>query len=307
VSTITRAAATVLALVSLGGCSMIAGLDGIHEQACAPECGDGQATTDGSGPDAQDSAPPGDASPALDVAADQSGGDDGTVAQDTGSGPDGTASEGGDGEAMEASARDAAPDAPFDSGCGPLDTVNNCSACGAMCAAASGSQTSSMCSGPATGAGATCSYTCATNDLDCNGLAGSAPNLDGCECHAPGATASQCCSGGCPVQHTDGLTGSGYPPNPKFYDCVPALTMNSQLAQDACNNYVNAVGSAACLAYSETADASAPDSWCGGGDTFDCICWTFSGRYSGTVFDAFANGAPDPTLCYYGMSNVTFQ
>jgi len=152
---------------------------------------------------------------------------------------------------------------------------------------------------------------CATGYLDCNGIAGTnPPNLDGCECQAPGATASQCCSGGFPVSHTDGLVGGGYPPNPTFYDCVPTGTMNSQLAQDACNNYVSSplIGAMPCQGYSETTGGPI-DGWCGGGDQGDCICWVFAGTPGdiGTVFDAFANGEPDPTQCYYGASTVKFH
>jgi hypothetical protein len=82
--------------------------------------------------------------------------------------------------------------------------------------------------------------------------------------------------------------------------------MNSQLAQDACVAYVGAANAAQCQPYSE-ADASLPDSWCSGAFTGDCVCWTYSGQYVGTVFDAKAQGASPPTDCYYGPSSTTFD
>ena len=191
----------------------------------------------------------------------------------------------------------------FDSGCGPLNTTTNCSACGDTCAAVSTSVISGACNGPTFGTGATCSYACASGYLDCNGTT-KPPNRDGCECNVPGATQAQCCAtagGDCPVQHRNGLSQA----TSLFYDCVPAGTMSSQLAQDACIAYVGAANAADCQQYEEV-DASVPDSWCSGPASGDCVCWTFSGLFAGQVLDAKAAGLT-PTNCYYGQGTTSFN
>ena len=302
-------------VVSAGGCAAISGLDSIQEEECAPLCGDAQAGKDSTAADA-----PGvdtSTSPDTSTAADTSSGSDTGSVVDSTSPPVDAPSEVGPTDASEASTKDGgtdgavdggedgSPDAPFDSGCGPLNTTTNCSACGDKCAPTSTSVTSASCGGDSNGFGATCSYTCATGYLDCNG-ATNPPDLDGCECHVPGATQSQCCAtsgGDCPVQHKNGLGQS----TSLFYDCVPAGTINSQLANDACIAYVGAANAADCQPYYASEDAAAPDSWCSGAATGDCICWTFLGQYSGTVCDAKAAGAPDPTQCYFAPTTGTFN
>ena len=207
---------------------------------------------------------------------------------------------------------DTGPDAPpFDSGCGPLNVPANCGACNQACTPTNAN--SASCSGQTDGTGAVCSYACKAQFLDCNKI--NAPNTDGCECSYSGvSTAPACCADMCPTKHTDGLVGqSYYPSSPYFYDCATA--MGSQLAQDACGAYVTGRGgspSTYCQPYAESLDASVPDSWCsanasGVGFMGDCICWTFSGQYIGTVYDAQAQGAPMPSSCYYGASTVTFN
>jgi hypothetical protein len=272
--------------------------------------------------------------PDVQTSPDQSSGDDVSTGPETG-GPEAAADAGKhDGSTLDAAkevgvdapaaeaapeaaadvAQEAAPDAPpdvaaetgggFDSGCGPLNSVLNCSACGDTCAPVSASVTSAACPGAVDGTGATCSYTCATGYLDCDGLT-NPPNLNGCECHVPGATPAQCCAasgGDCPVQHHNGLNQT----SSIFYDCVPTGTMSAQLAQDACIAYVGAANAVQCQQYTE-GDASVPDSYCSGSFTGDCVCWTYSGVYVGTVFDAQAQGAPDPTQCYYGFTATTFN
>jgi len=205
-------------------------------------------------------------------------------------------------------------DAPFDSGCGPLNVPDHCGACANSCAMTGATQNSRNCSGQPDGTGAVCSYMCTNGNLDCNKI--DAPNTDGCACTYTGVTtAPQCCADKCPSQHTDGLIGqSYYPSSPYFYDCVAPGTMNSTLAQDACNSYVVARGGAAnyCQPFAASADAAAPDSWCAAtsataGFMGDCICWTFSGQYQGTVLDPQQAGIPSPQDCYYGVVSFSFN
>jgi hypothetical protein len=312
---VSRAAVVAWSLVSVAGCSAIAGLDSIQEESCAPNCEGDAATMDGKAPG--DSALQGDTSPGNDSTSmtDTSTQDSGTMA-DTGGGQDSQVNDTG-------SVSDAPPfdDAPFDSGCGDLNTTTNCSACGDTCQATGASQTQTSCNGPTNGVGSTCSYTCATGYLDCDGIAGTnPPDLNGCECHAPGATASQCCSGGCPVQHVTGLVGGEpyYPASDIFYDCVPTSTgVDLQLAQDACSAYVAARGGVPatnCGEFGPT-DGGPPDSVCAitagncgsscTGYDGDCICWTASGTYKGQVLDPVAQGLNDE--CYTGSSSLTFH
>ena len=202
-------------------------------------------------------------------------------------------------------------DAPFDSGCGPLNVPANCGACNQACTATNAN--SSSCSGQVDGTGATCAYMCKSGFLDCNKI--NPPDTDGCECPYSGvSTAPTCCADQCPLKHTDGLVGqSYYPASPYFYDCVAAGTMNSQLAQDACNNYVVGRGGPAnyCQPFGPS-DGGAPDSWCaatamGAGFMNDCICWTYSGQWAGTILDSQAAGASPAVDCYYGTSTGTFN
>jgi hypothetical protein len=300
-------------LVFAGGCAAVTGLDSISEQDCAPLCGDAQAAKDVTiDVPAQDSTSP-DTSMAVETGGAEAG-DDGPALPETSTPVD--ASEAGAKESGTDAPSDSpaevgpdAPfsDAPFDSGCGNLNTTSNCSACGDKCASTSTSVTSVSCSGSTNGVGATCQYTCATGYLDCD-MATNPPDLNGCECHAPGATQAQCCAtsgGDCPIQHKNGLGQS----TSLFWDCVPAGTMNSLLAQDACIAYVGAAKASQCQPYlSFDDDSGVPDSYCSGGTaTGDCICWAYSGQYAGTVCDAKAIGAPDPTQCYGFPTSGTFN
>jgi hypothetical protein len=319
---LSRTAIIAWSLLSFAGCSAIAGLDGIQEQTCAPNCGgdaavvDSKAPVDGTQADTGqvDSAQGNDSSMADTSSPQDSSTADTSMVQD--SGPIDT------GTIIDAPPID---DSPFDSGCGDLNSINNCSACGDKCAPNSSSVTSQACCAGTTCPGSTngvnnsCEYTCATGYLDCDGPANTnPPNTNGCECHSPGAKASQCCGGGCPVQHTDGLIGqSYYPASPTFYDCLPAGTMNTTLAEDACAAYVTARGGTAatnCGLFGPT-DGGPADSVCaitvgncGGSCTGflgDCICWTASGTYKGQVLDPVAQGLDDQ--CYTGMSALTFN
>ena len=296
-------------LVFAGGCAAVTGLDSITEQDCAPLCGDAQATKDVTVdvPVSSDSSTP-DTSVGADTSTAEAAQDSAAI-PDTSTHPDasdtGTKETGADApvDAPPDAPEGSSPDAPFDSGCGNLNTTTNCSACGDMCAATGTIQTSSSCSGDTNGFGATCSYTCATGNQDCN--AANAPNLDGCECHVAGATQAQCCLGTatCPITHDNGLNQA----SSRFFDCTTYAINPNQVAQDACIAYVGAANSAQCQAYSDAVDAAAPDSWCSGAFTGDCVCWTYAGQYAGTVYDAKAQGAPTPSMCYYGATTTLFN
>jgi hypothetical protein len=289
----------------LGGCAAISGLDQIQESECAPNCDAGADRTIDSpvgddsptGTDATQEATSEDSSQ-HEAASDDSGGNDGATGKDAQpDAPDASKDAGPDG------ASDASPDAPFDSGCGPLNVVNNCSACGDKCASTTTVETSSSCSGSTNGAGATCSYTCATGYLDCNGTL-NPPDLDGCECHSPGATQANCGSNGCcPVQHSNGLGTS----TSTFYDCVLSGTYNTQVAKDACIAFVGKANAAQCTpgqCVGPDGGANGDQLWCSSGSPTDCVCWTFAGPDVGHVHDQGASGqsncfcpnaAADPT------------
>lgn len=336
VGRVSRAAVVVWSFVGLAGCSALAGLDSIQEQGCAPNCDDDSGSTrpldsstgsDGSGGDTGSTSSSGsDSSMAMDSA---SPNEDTGSGSGSGSGSDSSTTEdsGSDGAAHDsATVVDAPPvdDAPFDSGCGDLNSTSNCGACGTKCGSTAKSQTTqsasqccegATCPGSTNGAGNSCQYTCTTGNLDCNAL--DPPNTDGCECSYSGVTtAPACCADTCPVKHTTGLEGqSYYPSSPYFYDCVTtAMGITQTLAQNACNAYVVARGGPAnyCQPFYDSNDASAPDSYCSAssettGFMGDCICWTFSGQYAGTVFDAEAQGATPANDCFGGQSSVTFN
>ena len=104
---------------------------------------------------------------------------------------------------------DATP--PNADGCETPSSPDNCSACGRACDRKTGTPTCT---------GTTCRYTCNTGHSDCN--AGSAPNLDGCECATP-----QCCGTGCQTTHSNGV-------GQNFYDCFTLGTYNALQQLAAC-------------------------------------------------------------------------
>lgn len=166
---------------------------------------------------------------------------------------------------IEEAERVTAPDAAGDDasqidagGPQPHDAGNEADAGGAHVDAPSGGDDS----GP---------MTCGAGTFTCGGA---------CECAYSGAsTAPACCDSSCPVQHKTGLAGQPYyPTSPIFYDCVSQGTIDSQLAQDACNAYVTGRGGPADCAVSA-------DTWCTS-YMGDCICWSYAGKYAGTVLDA---------------------
>jgi hypothetical protein len=202
-------------------------------------------------------------------------------------------------DVVEAGGKDAAAEA--DSGCGPLNTITNCGACGQSCASASSSTKSPTC-GPGPG-GESCSYTCTAGNLDCN--ASLAPNTDGCECATPGVANAKCCSSSCPIKHSYNtqVTGS------TFYDCVPAGIINQTLAMDACAAFTGdpaQCSSGACI--NPVTDAGNGDMVvCADGPlSNDCMCWTYAGPNKGFVNDPKL--APNNCLCSAGnVGDPTFN
>jgi hypothetical protein len=186
------------------------------------------------------------------------------------------------------------PDAPFDSGCGPLNTTTNCSACGDKCASVAASETASTCPGDSNGFGATCSYTCAASHLDCN--AGTAPDLDGCECATPGVTNATCCSGACPIAHDydEDII------NTTFYDCVAASTYNLTVAMDACTAYAGAGQCDVMGTYFCTLEdgGMAGDMVCSdGAGAAACACWGYDGLLLGQMVIGPGKAAANPNNC----------
>ena len=317
VGRVSLTAAVLWSLACFAGCASIAGLDGITENSCAPNCGTDSSVVVESGSGGETGAD-------TAVQNDTGPGSDTSMTEDSSSGGDtGMPADSGmqDTFVLDTSIPYDGPpwsDAPFDSGCGDLNTTTNCSACGDTCAATSGAgvhQTQASCPGSTNGMGAYCHYTCATGFLDCN-AATMPPDLDGCECTAP--STAPCCGGACPTGHITGLVPGQkpyYPTDQNFYDCD--TTMNLQLATDACTAYVTARGGTAaanCGAFGPV-DGGPPDSVCAitaincgsscMGFMGDCICWTVSGTYAGQVIDPVALGLD--AQCYTGSSSLSWH
>jgi hypothetical protein len=270
-------------VASANGCAAISGLDQIQEVQCAPSCRgspsgpvDASAGRDASvGDPATD--PPKvayDATTVADSAADSAH----TYVVDSATDDDATD--------VVASSADAGRYPANDSGCDALGSVNNCGACGVKCPVAGGAASiqSAMCRGRDAG-GSTCSYTCAAGFLDCN--ASNFPNVDGCECQAPGATSASCCSTECPSPHNDGLGLI----TSVFYGCSPAGVIDLRLATDACINFAG--NSSMCVAgpcVNAGADAGNGDEVVCARTANDCPCWTYRGPNSGFVHDSRVAG-----------------
>jgi hypothetical protein len=160
-----------------------------------------------------------------------------------------------------------ASDAAVDGDCGALNTVNNCTMCGAKCDGTNATQTGCN--------GTTCQYTCKTNFSNCNSTA---PDLNGCECATP-----TCCGSSCAITHSNGLSQN-------YWDCVDAGTYNQTQAGKACTAYTN--DQFACMAASCIGDAGdlvicgTPD----GGTS--CVCWDYSGQDTSHVYKSGS------TTCY---------
>ncbi len=156
--------------------------------------------------------------------------------------------------------------------CGPLNTVDNCSMCGAVCDG--GNATSTGCNGT------TCQYACKTGYSNCNTTA---PDLNGCECATP-----SCCGASCQTTHMNGV-GQNY------YDCVDAGTYTSQQALKACTAYTS--DQFQCNQGSCTSDAG-DMMVCGypeGGT--NCVCWTWAGLDTSHVYKSGS------TTCYCPSTN----
>jgi hypothetical protein len=201
--------------------------------------------------------------------------DEGGAASDAGDASSPTDAAADRGSPVEASTETGAPDGgpgPVDSGgnedtgCGPIDTVASCGACGRACSTTQASSTS--CNGQS------CLPTCNAGYLSCNNPAAPAPD-DGCECAVPNAASvPKCCATACPIAHTyDATKGAAA----TFYDCVAQGTYNAQVAMDACLAYAgagqcNVAGTYHCVG---------PD---GGGNTADLVCSDGTGAPACTCF-----------------------
>jgi len=238
----------LIAVACASGCALISGLDQYEKgDAESPDVVVDQTSGDVTKPDAESDVVVADVQDAS--AAD--------------------ALDGGDAATSDAS------DAGFDGDCGALNTVNNCTMCGAKCDGTNATQTGCN--------GTTCQYTCKQNYSNCNN---GAPDLNGCECATP-----SCCGSSCATTHTNGV-------NQNYYDCVDAGTYNGQQALKACTAYTN--DQFACQAASCIGDAGdlvicgTPD----GGTS--CVCWDYAGTDTAHVYKSgsttcYCPGSTDPT------------
>jgi hypothetical protein len=312
VSRVSLATFFVWIVVGLAGCATVAGLESIQESPCPFGC-DGSADDDGStdstvnaadtsSADTRSSAdtaaadgsvdvvdtdnfahvPDGSRSDATEDAPSSeadTGASDGNAKADAHDGAVGSDAEAG---AHDGSAADAKSD--VDSGCGPLNTVTNCGACGVACPAAGDNAGvgTAMCTGT------TCQYTCSAGYLDCN--ASVAPDTDGCECAWSGPIAATCCMGNaCPSPHLTGFANGPSGASQTFYDCETMVTL--KLAMDACiaysgdQMYCAATSCGASTTNTVVCNLTSPVSQ-------DDVCWGFSGTGAGWVYDA----GPYPNL-----------
>lgn len=220
------------------GCAAITGVDQFQKGECAGGCdGGGDATVDV--PVADSPAP--DGSPA-----------------DTGAdGADGAMS-GGDADAGSATDAADASDAPVGD-CGALNTVQNCTMCGAACDTAHSNDASCN--------GSTCLYaSCKGGWSNC---ATNAPDLAGCECNTP-----SCCGSACQTTHMNGV-------GQNFYDCVAQNTYNASQAFEACGAYTgnqNTCSQAGCV---DSGDMVV----CGTANS-KCTCWEYTGTQQGHLYQS---------------------
>jgi hypothetical protein len=165
-------------------------------------------------------------------------------------------------DAQDAGADDAADAAvDGDAGCGALNTVTNCSKCGATCDGTNA--TTTQCNGT------TCQYTCKTGFSSCNNTA---PDTDGCECATP-----SCCGSACATTHKNGIGQS-------YFDCIDAGTYDQTQAAKACTAYTNnqfACSAASCIG--SDGGATGDLVICGNPDGGTCACWNYQGTDIGYV------------------------
>ena len=285
-------------IVLAGGCAAVTGLDSISEQDCAPLCGDAQAGKDVTVdvPSSDDSTSP-ETSPGMDTGMVEAAQDTSTPPTDA-KGDTSTKEAGADAPVEAANdgpiaPEGSSPDAPFDSGCGALNTADNCSACGDKCASTTTVEISTACNGDSNGFGSTCSYTCANGYQDCN--AANAPNLDGCECHVVGRDPGA-------MLPRDGHVSDHAQQRPEPGQLTVLRLRHLRVGRRnrwrrTRASHTSALRTRASARTYTEADGCTPDSWCSGAFTGDCVCWTYSGQYAGTVFDAKAQGASPPCSC----------
>jgi hypothetical protein len=243
--------AAILATV-LGACALVDGLSQYSKVDCS------QGGCDDGGLDA--------AEPAHDGAAPADGGAGGgdTGSDDTGSVGVADASDGG---AHDAGSGDTGTGGDA-GGCGSLNSVDNCGACGVRCNTQTGTPSCT---------GATCTYACLAGHSDCNTTA---PDTDGCECPTPG-----CCGSGCQTSHADGVGQS-------YFDCNATGTYSEATAIAACTAYAVSVGASAasCIGPLTCKGSSVPTiCFSSGGGACANYCWQYTGLYEdggpGTVWD----------------------
>jgi hypothetical protein len=197
---------------------------------------------------------PDSASPDADVAdatKDVDTNDDDGETHDSGAGGDGFSG-------LDAPATDGSPsDGRTEAGCGPLDTINNCGACGQVCDTSTGTPSCD---------GVTCSYACNPGRSDCNG--GAAPDTDGCECATP-----LCCAGSCATTHDNGVGGS-------YYDCVSPAMYSLPQAMEACASYTGGTGPCTPKTCSGEHAVCGPDVL-----LQNCACWGYDGTIAGHVYE----------------------
>ena len=243
-------ASTGLLTLMASACAAISGLDGYSEGDCPVGC---DATAD----HPVISRPLTDALPeTATLGGDESPVDVDAVASDGAAGDDGS-------DAPSQDILDSGIDAPAEGGCGPLDSVNNCSACGLACSTTTGAASCN---------GATCSYVCTSNRRDCNG--GVAPDKDGCEC-----TGTGCCGTGCQTIHS-----SGIPSPANYYDCNSKGSTTQTQAMAACSE----TGGTGCSATNTTCGGilgfgGTPTDGVCGTVASTCYCWVYSGQNAGQV------------------------
>lgn len=173
------------------------------------------------------------------------------------------------------------------------NTVTDCSGCNLACNATASNNTARSCDGT------TCSYTCATNQVDCDGS--TKPDLNGCECAGNG-----CCTNGspstfgsCQTTHMNGL-------GQNFWDCLPLNTYTMSQAQAAAraydpaglvdganNHYVNPKNSADTVDYictSSTAKNACP-----------CWAWQATGAYAAAAGLVDLHTPSSSTNCYFPL------
>jgi hypothetical protein len=147
----------------------------------------------------------------------------------------------------------------------PLNTISNCTTCGAACDMAHSNDAGCSATG--------CTYSgCAAGYLDCHTTP---PNADGCECNAP-----SCCEGGvCEPLHDNGV-GENY------YDCTLVGTYTAALALKACLAYVGPDAGTECVSFPCSNPSNGPIICSSGATTKNCMCWSFGGNDVGLVDNA---------------------